>query len=918
MDYNYLWAKKKRIDDSFYWLPLYIHLDDTGKLMGLLWEHRLSQGVRDLVFESLSVENDISEEYPRNLAEFLGYLHDLGKASASFQYKRTFPVDKDLDQVIYDKLSWGSFDLSYNDSINPPRHDELGEYILNKYKINQTISSIIGAHHGRPIEEKWNDDIIGKEKSIYQTNDSNSLEYKGWDDIHRFLINDALGKSEIQSIENLLIIPEKIQVIYSGLLIMADWIASNENYFPLIGVEDKDLEENRLENGFSKWLSEKTRAWEPQIADTNNMFDERFGFEPRSEQKVLGDLVKTIDQPGILIYEAATGSGKTEASLLAAEILAKKSGRNSLFFALPSQATSNSIFSRVKKWLENLYQEDKEGKSIRLIHGKASYNDEFSSLRPTKTVYEDDAGGVSVNKYFAGNKLSILDDFTVGTIDQLLLMSLKQKHLMLRHLGFSNKVVIIDEVHAYDTYMNVFLDETIKWLAAYNVPVIILSATLPTQRRNQLIKSYVIGQGKSYKRMQKPEEYEIEKNYPLLSYTSEEGIHQFKDFVKKESKKYDIIKLSKDTSDDIVKLIKKEACDGGIFGIIVNTVRKCQNLAKKLIEEFGEDKVEVLHSSFISNEKIQKEEKLLNTIGKNAKRPEFKIIIGTQVIEQSLDIDFDVLYTDLAPMDLLIQRIGRLHRHRYNKRIERFKNPKVYVMNCSDYDFDKGSTYVYQSYFLMRTEYFLPNEIDIPEDVSNLVQEVYSREDIDIDDKYLGDYIGYKNEYESVIRNKKAKAKVFCLHDPKKITREDKNIKNWISNSNDASELSDMKASCQVRDGIDSVEFICLQEKEEGYGFFQSKHSIDKLDYEVAKEISKHTIKLPMALSYPVFIDKLIKELEKFYTINLKEWDNYTWLKGNLALIFDKNGEYKFGDYILKYEENLGLSYEKRSDYGKI
>lgn len=918
MDYKYLRAKKKRIDDSFYWLPLYIHLDDTGKLMGLLWEHWLSGGVRDLVFESLSGENDISEEYPRNLAEFLGYLHDIGKASASFQYKRTFPVDKDLDQVIYDKLSWGSFDLSYNDSINPPRHDELGEYILNKYKINQTISSIIGAHHGRPIEDKWNDDFIGKEKSVYQTNDSNSLEYKGWDDIHRFLINDALGKSEIQSIENLLILPEKIQVIYSGLLIMADWIASNENYFPLIGVEDKVLEENRLENGFSKWLSEKTRAWEPQIADTNNMFDERFGFEPRSEQKVLGDLVKTIDQPGILIYEAATGSGKTEASLLAAEILAKKSGRNSLFFALPSQATSNGIFSRVKKWLKNLYQEDKEGKSIRLIHGKASYNDEFSSLRPTKTVYEDDAGGVSVNTYFAGNKLSILDDFTVGTIDQLLLMSLKQKHLMLRHLGFSNKVVIIDEVHAYDTYMNVFLDETIKWLAAYNVPVIILSATLPTQRRNQLIKSYVIGQGKSYKRMQKPEEYEIEKNYPLLSYTSEEGIHQFKDFVKKESKKYDIIKLSKDTSDDIVKLIKKESCDGGIFGIIVNTVRKCQDLAKKLIEEFGDDKIEVLHSSFISTEKIQKEERLLKTIGKNAKRPKFKIIIGTQVIEQSLDIDFDVLYTDLAPMDLLIQRMGRLHRHESNKRIERFKNPRVYVMNCSDYDFDKGSTYVYQPYFLMRTEYFLPNEIDIPKEVSNLVQEVYSKEDIDIDDKWLANYIDYKKEYESVIRNKKAKAKVFCLSDPKKITREDKNIKNWIANSNKASELSDIKASHQVRDGIDSMEFICLQEKKNGYGFFKSKHSIDKLDYEIAKEISKHTIKLPMALSYPAFIDKLIIELEKFYISNLKDWDNYTWLRGNLALIFDKNGEYKFGDYILKYEENLGLSYEKRSDYGKI
>ena len=105
MVYKYLWAKKKRIDDSFYWLPLYTHLDDTGKLMRLLWEHWLSQGVRDLVFKSINKDNAISEEYPRNLAEFLGYTHDIGKASASFQLKNTFPIDKNLDEIIYDKLS---------------------------------------------------------------------------------------------------------------------------------------------------------------------------------------------------------------------------------------------------------------------------------------------------------------------------------------------------------------------------------------------------------------------------------------------------------------------------------------------------------------------------------------------------------------------------------------------------------------------------------------------------------------------------------------------------------------------------------------------------------------------------------------------------------------------------------------------
>lgn len=124
-----------------------------------------------------------------------------------------------------------------------------------------------------------------------------------------------------------------------------------------------------------------------------------------------------------------------------------------------------------------------------------------------------------MNSYFAGNKLSILDDFTVGTIDQLLLMALKQKHLMLRHLGFSNKVVIIDEAHAYSTYMNIYLDQALKWLGSYKVPVIILSATLPLKRRNELIKAYLLGQNKKSKDIEKPMDFETEKSYPLLSFT---------------------------------------------------------------------------------------------------------------------------------------------------------------------------------------------------------------------------------------------------------------------------------------------------------------------------------------------------------------------------------------------------------------
>lgn len=104
---------------------------------------------------------------------------------------------------------------------------------------------------------------------------------------------------------------------------------------------------------------------------------------------------------------------------------------------------------------------------------------------------------------------------------------------------------------------------------------------------------------------------------------------------------------------------------------------------------------------FIATDRYKKEKELLDLIGKNGKRPKFMIVIGTQVIEQSLDIDFDVLITDLAPIDLILQRMGRQHRHKRDNRPENLKTPKVYVLNSKDYDFDKASTYVYDPYLLL-------------------------------------------------------------------------------------------------------------------------------------------------------------------------------------------------------------------------
>ena len=909
MDYRYLWAKKKRIDGDYYWLPLYIHLEDTAYIAGLLWEHWLSEGVKEDIYENINKTIPIDEDYPKQLAMFLGYTHDLGKCSANFEFKKTFPSDPDLDLVILDKLRTGGFDFVSGSGKNI-RHNLISEYILNKKGLNQSVSVILGAHHGYPTSINALQSLDEYKYEVYQSNDKTSVLYKNWDKLHDYFIEKALDLSGFTDFSDIVILPESTQVIYSGLLILADWIASNEKYFPLIPIDDFCGSKNRIEEGFISWQNDKANPWDPKPCDTSKMYEERFNFKPRKDQEILTDLVKKIKEPGLLIYEATTGSGKTEAALIAAEIMAEKSRRSGLFFALPSQATSNGIFLRMKEWLNNLSSLEKGNMALRLIHGKASLNDEFTSIKPSSNIYEEDEYRVSVNSYFAGNKLSILDDFTVGTIDQLLLMALKQKHLMLRHLGFSNKVVVIDEAHAYSTYMNIYLDQALKWLGAYKVPVIILSATLPIKRRNELIKAYLLGQNKKSKDIEKPMDFETEKSYPLVSFTDGNKIIQFKDFEKTSSRKFEIIKLNKNDSENIAERIRKDSKSGGVFGIIVNTVKRCQSLAKQLIELFGEDKVEILHSSFISTERIEKENNLLKTIGKNGKRPVFKIIIGTQVIEQSLDIDFDVLYTDLAPMDLLIQRMGRLHRHKETKRPKNFLNPKVYVMDSVSYDFDEGSTHVYQKYILMRTEFYLPSEIFIPKDVSDLVQKVYSDTDIEIEEPYKKVYDDYKINYQSYKKNKESQAKTFALANPKHNVRTDKTIRQWLENSNNIAELSETKGACEVRDSADSIELICLQEKDSGYGYFGDENALGKLDNKIAKKIAKHTIKLPTGMSYGENLDKYINILENYYVKYLKDWDKYSWLKGNLAIIFNKNGDFDLGDYFLHYDEKSGLTYE--------
>ena len=213
------------------------------------------------------------------------------------------------------------------------------------------------------------------------------------------------------------------------------------------------------------------------------------------------------------------GIGKTEAALSGVEELIYKKELSGLFFGLPTQATSNGMFKRVEDWLNSLAEENNERLSIHLVHGKAALNEDFAKLSQNIDQDSPESGGaLTVNQWFSGRKKTSLDDFVIGTCDQFLLVSLKQKHLALRHLGFSGKVVVLDEVHAYDSYMSNYLYMSLEWMGAYNIPVIILSATLPIERRIEMLRAYMRGRGLKWRKVNKTNDLESSA-YPSIIYS---------------------------------------------------------------------------------------------------------------------------------------------------------------------------------------------------------------------------------------------------------------------------------------------------------------------------------------------------------------------------------------------------------------
>ena len=341
------------------------------------------------------------------------------------------------------------------------------------------------------------------------------------------------------------------------------------------------------------------------------------------------------------------GEGKTEAALYLAEHWRRK-GNGGAYVALPTMATSNGMFPRLKNFLEKTIV---GWTQLHLVHGQAILNEQYQDLLQNGQVYDDDGhpGAVIAGAWFAAQKKqAILAPYGIGTIDQALLSVLQTKHFFLRLFGLAGKTVILDEVHAYDAYMTTLMELLLKWLGALGSPVVLLSATLPAERRTALLRAYA-GEVTLIKAMG---------DYPRISIARPGSRQIVVSHFKTADLNKKTIAVERITEDSLAHCLRDALTDGGCACVIRNTVGLAQSTYLRLKKELDGSgiKLVLFHARFPFGRRREIENEVLQRFGEKGVTAERdrRLLIATQVVEQSLDLDFDLIATDVAPIDLVL------------------------------------------------------------------------------------------------------------------------------------------------------------------------------------------------------------------------------------------------------------------------
>ena len=905
---------------------------DTAMVAEQMWLHYVSPSFREVVARVAGG----GDEAGLRLFMWLCGVHDWGKATPAFQSQHAAAARA----VRAAGLVWDEAELKRSAFW---RHDKAGAVLARRLLTGWDASHygwvwpLIGGHHGEfPGLGELN---LAKRPSV----DRAQGNWRGspWPEVQRAVVELFTRVCGFEGLD--CVQPEQVpskaqQLALSGLIVMADWIASNSSENRFTGLDDLDGISVRVcrERAARGWRELGLRGgWGSIPVPAGDLVQERFGDRSRASQRLLVDVVREMSAPGLVIVEAPMGEGKTKAALAAVEVLAARFGLDGLYVGMPTQATSDPMFEIVHGWAEDAFGPEVAAQTA-LLHGKRRFNRLWAELTrglgpaPDAAFAGVDEYGEPVGafgsedgcceverrapaEWFLGSKRGLLSGLVVGTVDQLLYAATRTRHVMLRFAGLAGKVVLVDEVHAADVYMQQFLREALYWLGQARVPVVLLSATLPPRQRRELVKEYLAG-ARADPHFD-PADLPEPEGYPSVTAAwvdPDAGAERY--LVRRCTPWRDpypvAVHLLEDAGREpkaVVDLVADKLSDGGVALVIHNTVDRAQYTYARLQERFGADVV-LLHGRLDVADRADRTEKCVNELGSRAgcERPRRRIVVATQVAEQSFDIDADLLVTDIAPIDLLLQRIGRLHRHERPERPAGLREPLVVVTAMERAGdgprLEGGSAAIYGRARLVRTA-ALVAEVDggswiLPEQIPELVASVYGEDPV-VPPGWLAGAREADTAWSLDQSERKAKAERFRL------AGRDDRAKPTLGGLHYARTgvRDDEEFDAVVRDGKPTVEVVLVRRRANG-GYsalggaaLGANGEIPFGQQDVLDAVVGATVRLPAKLTAAA----------QGELVPLPGWSSDPWLRYARALVLAPDGYAALGGHHVSYDLDLGL-----------
>ena len=476
--------------------------------------------------------------------------------------------------------------------------------------------------------------------------------------------------------------------LFAGIVTLADQLGSDEEAFPYEPDADPDYME-RARRIASDTVSKKgfrRRNWAVAPATPNGAADVRALFdyiEPRPPQRAVIDA--PLNRP-LIVLESETGSGKTEAAVLRFAALWRAGIVDGLYFAVPTRAAARQLHHRITQALMRLFPAGAHGGTVLAVPGYLLVDDVEGRRGEGFDVFwedEPDDENARLARWSAESARKFLSSAAaVGTVDQVLLAGLQVKWAHFRGASLSRSLLVVDEVHASDSYMTQLLYGVLRAHLDLGGHAMLMSATLGAAARSKLTSSSP---------RFSPPAFEDAANvpYPALTLVSNDSVAETRSITTGGPSKA-VSMTTKPILGDPVSIAEEAAGaarNGARVLVIRNTVASAQAVFRALLDSGAEDMLlevnggpALHHSRFAAEDRKLLDDAVEKTIGKRSSSSTGVVVLGTQTLEQSLDIDADFLVTDLCPVDVLLQRIGRLHRHEKTGRPRAFENPQCLVL----------------------------------------------------------------------------------------------------------------------------------------------------------------------------------------------------------------------------------------------